>query len=348
MRIKFNKFERVAGLFVFTAIAGVAISSVFVAIKRDWFSPKVQYSTEFINGEGVHPGTAVQIAGLRAGSVEDVELKNDNKIRLTFTVLSKFQDRIRKDSVAQLIRPFIIGDRILEISVGTEENPMLAEHESLNSHETMDMMSIFSGRKLGEYLSMMSGMVENLKVLAEAFLDKKRTESVVKTFDQIEPLVKNLNLMSVEVVKLAKQVTQKENLGNVIGNLVYTTNHLNAIIPELQQKAPQMSQDLATIVTNLAVLTENFKLITPAIAEVAPDLPRSSRRALEALDEAVVLLKAMQKSIFIRGSVEEVRETELAEGKAPKKGGGSAGSGAGGGKSQQPRLPAAAPVAPTQ
>lgn len=312
MKIKFNKFERVAGLFVFAAIAGVAISSVFVAIKRDWFSPKIQYSTEFLNGEGVHPGTAVQIAGLRAGSVDDVELKNDNKIKVSFTVLSKFQDRIRKDSVAQLVRPFVIGDRILEISVGKDENPILVEHDFINSHETMDMMTIFSGRKLGEYLSMMSGMVENLKVLGEAFLDKKRTESVVKTFDQIEPLVKNLNVMSVEVIKLSKQVTQKENLGNVIGNLVYTTNHLNALIPEFQQKAPQMSQDIASIVTNLAVLTENFKLLTPAIAEIAPDLPKSGRRALEALDEAVVLLKAMEKSIFIRGSVAEVREAEAA------------------------------------
>lgn len=310
MKTKFNKFERVAGLFVLAALAGTVFSAVVVAVKRGWFSPQVHYVTSFESAEGVHSGTNVVIAGLRAGSVDDVELQDDNKIRVTLTVSKKFQDRIRENSVAQLIRPFVIGDRVLEISVGDPEKLPIEEHAFIPSAETVDMMTLFSGRKLGEYLSEMTEMIGNLKSLAQAFTDKKRTVSLVKTFDQIEPLVKNLNTMSIEVIKLSKQATRSENLGQVMGNLAVTTEELNNLIPEFKKKAPHMTSDITKIVENLAILTENFKLLTPALTEIAPELPRTSRRAVEALDEAVVLLKAMQKSMFLKGSVEDVREEE--------------------------------------
>jgi phospholipid/cholesterol/gamma-HCH transport system substrate-binding protein len=44
--------------------------------------------------------------------------------------------------------------------------------------------------------------------------------------------------------------------------------------------------------------------------KLAPEIPRASERALEALDQTVVTLKALQKSFLLRGSVEEVRTEE--------------------------------------
>ena len=310
MAIRFNKFERVAGLFVVIFIIsglGVAVS---VAIKRDWFAPTMRFTTEFVNADGVHAGTPVVIAGLRAGSVRDAELLETNKIRVSFDVLERFKSKLRQDSKAQLVRPFIIGDRVLELTVGTSDVPELREDSMIPAHETVDIMSILSGRGLGEYLESMSGLMSNIKMLVEAFAKTERSESLVKVFDQIEPLVRNLNTMSEEVIVLSRQATRKENLGVVLGNLAVTTNQLNEIIPAVRAKAPKLGDDMSKIVQNLAVLTENFKLLTPTIVQMAPGLPKTSRRAVEALDEAVVLLKAMQKSMFIRGSVQEVREEE--------------------------------------
>jgi len=58
------------------------------------------------------------------------------------------------------------------------------------------------------------------------------------------------------------------------------------------------------------VLTTEFKVVLPALAEIAPELPKTSRRAVEALDEAVVLMKALQKSFFVKGNAQEVRLEE--------------------------------------
>ncbi|MEY4616996.1 MAG: hypothetical protein RJB66_1956 [Pseudomonadota bacterium] len=315
--LKFNHFERVAGIFVIVFIVTGLSVAVTVAIKRGWFATTISLSTEFENADGVHAGTEVLVAGLRAGSVEKVDLLESNKIKVTFTLLDKYRLRIKEDSSAQLVRPFVIGERILELTVGSKESAVIQDGATLRSHETVDIMTILSGRRLGEYLEGMNGLMTNVKILVEAFADTERTQSFVKVFDQIEPLVRSLGLMSEEVIKLSKQATRKDNLGTVLGNLAVTTNELNQMIPLVRKKAPDLSRDMEKIVTNVAILTDNFKLLTPTIVEMAPQLPKTSRRAVEALDEAVVLLKALQKSMFVRGSVQEVREEETKRQRVP-------------------------------
>ena len=311
--IKFNKFERVAGLFVLTAIVGFVISLFSVAIKQGWFDSKIYYTTAFKNADGVHPGSGVQMSGLRAGSVEEVELTDDNLIKVRFYVLEKFHGKVKQDSAVQLVRPFIIGERVLDISLGSKESDLLAENAHMDSMENVDLMTVMSGKNLGGYLAEMGEMMTSLKDLAQILLDKKRTQSVVSIFDRVEPLMKNLNTMSIEVIKLSKQASKDEKLGVVLGQLAITTKEINAMIPEMNKQAPEMGKNISQLVSNLAVLTEQFKVVIPALAEIAPDLPHASRRAVEALDEAVVLVKAMQRSFFMRGNVEDVRLEEEAQ-----------------------------------
>ncbi|MDG0818280.1 MlaD family protein [Bdellovibrio svalbardensis] len=306
-KVKFNKYERVAGLFVMCAIFGVAITAVSVAIKQGWFETKVYYSTVFENADGIHQGTAVQMAGLRAGAVDSVDLEANNKIRVSFYVLGKFQDRIREDSGIQLIRPFIIGERVIDVSVGSEESPVLAANSFVKSTETTDFMTLMSGKNLNAYLGKLGGILENMQILVEAFADKKRAESIVRIFDRMDPLVKNLNTMSIEVIKLSKQATHDDGVQKLVGNLAVTTNEINKILPELNEENPHLAKDLASMTENLAVMT---KALGPAVKAVEPELPGASVRLVEALNETVVVLKAMQKSFFMKSNVREVQDEE--------------------------------------
>ena len=102
---------------------------------------------------------------------------------------------------------------------------------------------------------------------------------MVAMFDRLEPLINNLNAMSSEVTKLSRSANSENRVDKLL--------------------------------TNVIALTEEMQKLTPAINAIAPDLPRTSKRAVEALDETVVLLKAFQKSFFFKGNVRDVREEEL-------------------------------------
>ncbi len=282
MKIKLTHYERIAGIFVLCAILGCVVTAVSVAVKQGWFEDKAYFQTYFENADGLHEGTVVQMAGLRAGSVSEVQLEADNKIKVIFYVLGKYRDKIKEDSSAQLIRPFLIGDRMLDVSVGSADRKVMAEHTTLPSQEATDVMSLLSGKKLGVYMSQTAQMLENLKNVMEAFLSKGRTENMVKIFDKLSPLIENMNTMSLEVTKLSKQATEKNNMQSVMKNVAALTAELNKTLPQL----------------------------TEAIKEIGPDVPKTARRAVEALDEATILIKAMQKSLLLRSNVQEVKAEE--------------------------------------
>lgn len=339
---KFNKFERAAGLFVSVAIIGGFAIAIFVAIQKGWFAQEVQFSTVFENAEGIHSGTKVQIAGQRAGSVEDVDIQQENKIKVTFTVLKKFAEFIRQDSKVQLVRPFIVGERVLNITVGKNETPVLPENSLLPSSETIDFMTILGNKKLIANMEGMTEIVDNLKILVHAFSDKDRTKSIVRIFDKLEPLVNNLNDMGIGLATLSQQATKHNNMEIVLENTKLLTNEVNAVLPVVKKNAPELGRDMKIIVNNLAQLTQEFndvlpmlkakapglesdmtkilsnlaqitqdlRTLTPAIVEMAPTLPKTGRRTIELIDEFVVVLKALQRSFLLQSNVEDVRKEE--------------------------------------
>ncbi|KYG65440.1 multidrug ABC transporter substrate-binding protein [Bdellovibrio bacteriovorus] len=310
MKVKFSKFERVAGLFIVVAIFGIILTAISAAVKQGWFEPKVRYTTTFENADGLHQGTLVQMSGLRAGAVESVELESDNRIRVSFYILGKFQDRVRENSTVQLIRPFIIGERVLDLSVGHDQFQVLPAHSAVKSLETVDLMTLMSGKNMNSYLSKLGGILESMQVIVDAFADKSRAESMVRVIDRLDPLMKNLNTMSTEVIKLSRQATHDDGVQKLVGNLAVTTKEINRILPELNEENPQLAKDLAVMTQNLATVT---RALGPAVKAVEPELPGASVRLVEALNETVVVLKAMQKSFFMRGSVREVRDEEAQE-----------------------------------
>ncbi|MBX2986294.1 MAG: MCE family protein [Bdellovibrionaceae bacterium] len=308
--LQLNRYERVAGLFILFAIGGALVSALSVAIKQGWFEPRIRYQTTFEDADGVHAGTSVKMAGLQAGSVEGVELLADNRVRVNFYVLGKFRERIRQDSKAMLIRPFIIGDRVLEISVGNESLPAVAEHEHVTSEEAMDLMAFMSGKRMNDAMGRLGLVLDNLQTVMEAFSNKERVQSAIRMFDRMEPMLERVTAMSSEVTKLSRQATKDDNLAKLLAQVNVLSRELNQILPALNEQNPELGKDMAGMMKSLSRLTGEMDR---SFAEVGQEMPGTVRRAVEALNEATVLIKAMQKSMFVRGSVREVHEEEAKE-----------------------------------
>jgi phospholipid/cholesterol/gamma-HCH transport system substrate-binding protein len=287
MKVKFNMFERVAGIFVLVAIVGGVMFTGVTAIQKGWFATKVPFKIETTSADGLRPGTPVTISGLRAGEVTDVTLDTAEKVTVHFEVFDRFQEKIKADSVVLVIRPFIIGEKALDITIGSEAENIMPPGSLLQSQAGVDMMDLVSGKKLGPFIGTIEGLVTNLSTLAQAFSDPKRSKAFVDMFDKMNPLFSNLGVMAKEVTVLTKE--------------------LNQVIPQIRKESPHVGKQISQLVNNLHGL---IQVLQPAVKEVGPDLPRASRRALEALDEMVVTLKAIQKSFILSGKVEDVREEE--------------------------------------
>ncbi len=287
MKVQFSKIEKIAGVFVLCAGLISVFSFIGLAVKKGWLTSTVSFHTYLPSAEGVSSGTVVQMSGLKVGSVTSTKLVSQEKIKVDFEVYSEFSE-IGDGSQVMVFRPFLIGEKVLDIQMGESSDVKLQAGAEIPYTPSTDIMDILSGKKMGMALNSFDQVAQSLKILGEAFSDGKRAKEFVKMIDQLEPLVKNMNTMSLEMTKMTS-IALKE------------------------KRMEQMMDKMPELVDNLNVLTSEFKKITPAISAIAPELPRTSLRAVEALDEAVIVLKAMQKSFFLRGNVEKVLAEEKEE-----------------------------------
>lgn len=83
---------------------------------------------------------------------------------------------------------------------------------------------------------------------------------------------------------------------------------MNKALPTVTRDMPELSENILLLTKNLNQLSNDMKEIVPIIKEIAPEIPNASKKAISALDETVITLKAMQKTFFLRSSVREVKE----------------------------------------
>lgn len=313
MKIKFSKFEKMSGLFVGVFILGFLSFLSYISLSKGWFSSKTQFTTSITTAHGIRSGTPVLFEGLQAGVVTDLDLEKPGEIIVHFEILSKFAGKLTEGSRVNINRPFIIGEKVLDISAGDRAAALIPPGSALPSEKSMDLMDFMSGRKLGPVLHDMRGLIENLNHLASSLFNKKRTEDFIEIYDQLKPLLTNLNRMSLQVNQLTTGLNKNNRMTKAFQSMEETSEQMNKFLPAIAQSAPEISNNVKELTTKLNTLVTEMNTFLPMMKEVGPDLPRVGRRAVEALDETVVTLKALQESFILKSSTEKVRAKEEAE-----------------------------------
>ncbi len=134
-----------AGLFLFVALAALVAMVFVLGRQQSLFSRKVRLNTSFANIGGLVVGTPVRLAGLDVGVVEDVAFDHDLHVKTVHVLLgieSRYMDRVRADSIASLGSKGLLGDMIVNITVGSAESPMLHKGDTLISKESIGLEEI--------------------------------------------------------------------------------------------------------------------------------------------------------------------------------------------------------------
>lgn len=310
MKIKFNLFERVAGLFVLVAVGVSLAATIGMGIKKGWFDPKVELKTYVGSAEGLNPGTSVRFSGLRIGSVDSIDLISSNEVVVRFKVLKRFAKRITSKSEVHVVRPFVIGEKVLEIHDGSMKGKAIKDGDVLVAQYSPDLLEIIGSSKLGSYLDSLSSTMANLQKLAEAFLSNERSDKIIELFDQLFPLMEQMNAMATEVSTLSASLNDQKKMANVLDDFLKISKQMNRALPAVASDMPELSSNVLKLTNNLNQLTNDMKEIVPIFKQVAPEIPNATQKAVRALDETVITLKAMQKTWMLRSNVKEVIEEE--------------------------------------
>ena len=134
------------GLFVLVALA-VFLGMVYaLGARARLFEARYTLHADFVEVGGLTEGATVRLAGVQIGRVSGVHLPGapGGKVRVDLNIAKRFGDRIRRDSIARIETQGLLGDKIVEISVGTAATPAASPGEVLAARGPTDFGRVIS------------------------------------------------------------------------------------------------------------------------------------------------------------------------------------------------------------
>lgn len=158
------------GLFVIASLVVGALAVLFLGARGGILNPRYRLITYFEDVQGLVGGAPVRLAGRDVGSVEFVSfapLTGDlPPVRVVMQVDQDIQDRVRSDSVARIGTIGLLGDKYVEISMGTAFGRVLQDGDELASVSPLDLgMAVARGSEAIDNIATLAANVN--RVVAE-------------------------------------------------------------------------------------------------------------------------------------------------------------------------------------
>src|SRR5918992_1611829 len=129
------------GIFVFSALV-ILMGAIFLLGSRtQYFQPQYTLKAVFSNVGYLLEGAGVYLAGVQVGRVGEIRFFEDlaaQKVLVSLKIARNYQERIRQDSVAVITSSGLLGDKYIDITLGSETEPELLDGMFIRTQEPAD------------------------------------------------------------------------------------------------------------------------------------------------------------------------------------------------------------------
>lgn len=175
--LRIRRAEWVAGAFLLLAVVALLGSLVFLSRARGGFESTVSYHVVLGNGYGITPGGRVEMLGIDIGTIETLEITDDNRVTARLEIRERFATRLRDDSVvrvkASLDLQGVLGGVGLSVSPGSPTATPLPAGSTIAVVEPQSMVDLLPVVQGDPLLADLQALLSNTRRLSEALADPK-------------------------------------------------------------------------------------------------------------------------------------------------------------------------------
>lgn len=188
MKTHSQQFKVRLGLFVIGGIALFVLAIFIIGKQQNLFNPVFNVTATFYNVSGLQVGNNIRFSGINVGTVNNIKIINDSTVRVDMIVRREVQQFIKADSEVAIGSEGLIGDRLVIITQGSSDAPIVAEGQELTSKEPIETDAIIAS------LEVTSGHVEVItKQLAEIMIGINKGEGTLGLLLQDTATAKNID-----------------------------------------------------------------------------------------------------------------------------------------------------------
>lgn len=136
------------GLFIIGGLVLFAAVLFIIGKKNNLFTPVFTLCAAFNNVSGLQVGNNVRFSGITIGTVDDIMIINDSTVKVTMVIKNSVKKFIKADSKAIIASDGIIGDKLVIISQGSGESPIVKEGQLLESEEPVETGEIMASLQI--------------------------------------------------------------------------------------------------------------------------------------------------------------------------------------------------------
>ncbi len=103
MKLKIRFAEQIVGSFLLVAILGVVAILVLIGINQRWFARNYIFTSRFASADGLTVGMPIMLKGFDIGKITRISLNEQDEVDVQFLVEDTYYDRVRPNSVLQLV-----------------------------------------------------------------------------------------------------------------------------------------------------------------------------------------------------------------------------------------------------
>ena len=224
------------GLFVLAGIVVLMIFIVLIGNTTQLWEPRATFRTAFGDVAGLKPGAPVRMGGLDIGQVTAVGHdgdSNDARIFVTLSITKKEAVRIRTDSVAHVGNKGLLGDKMIELTAGSQAAPQPPE-KLIGSEEPSDVPA--AANKMA---AQAEKEILKLEPLAQALGDPKFAADIEGSAADVHGLLDAIVHGDGAMHGLFFDHAESEQLNALLANASRTTQRLDATLTDVQALTEQ-------------------------------------------------------------------------------------------------------------
>jgi phospholipid/cholesterol/gamma-HCH transport system substrate-binding protein len=189
-----RRLSLIVGAFVVVTLLVVGFVLLTLGAGSGLLRPRYRLVSYFENVQGLVAGAPVRLAGKDVGTVEFVTfapLEGDRPpVRVVLQIDASVQERLRSDSVASIGTIGLLGDKYVEISMGTISGRVLQEGEEITSLSPVDLnVAVVRGTQA---IDNIATLTENVNQVVEDFGAAMGGQRIAESFTAISEIVQEV------------------------------------------------------------------------------------------------------------------------------------------------------------
>jgi len=335
------------GIFVLVGLAVAMVLVLSIAERQHIFVKRVWLYATFDEVGGLRSGSPVFLSGVESGTVSSLSFTEQGQVTVALRIQATYMDRIKTDSVATIGSVGLLGDKSIEISVGSPDASVLPVGGSLKTVPPLSINRLVEGlepvkNRLEEVLTNLSEVTEELaqdreaigRIIngaAEAMEHLNRGEGTIGRLFKDERIYQDL-LQTVHSSREAAEAVEKVASRTIplVEDIQVVASQLKASsqrFPEIAESASrlmisadeaarnlgELSRDMQDVSAELPGIMSDMGTAAKNVREASEELPGTARSLRGTVDEGGRLVEAAKDHWLLRGSFPEEAPPEALE-----------------------------------